>query len=58
MDQRHVRGVINVIRAEFVSNNNNNNFLIDVPFKVIFLGLNILGAAIDLLLAAFRGVSL
>jgi hypothetical protein len=34
----------------------NNNFLIDVPFKVIFLGLNILGAAMDLLLAAFRGV--
>ena len=37
---------------------NNNNFLIDVLFKVIFLGLNILGAAMDLLLAAFRGVSL
>jgi hypothetical protein len=38
--------------------NNNNNFLIDVPFKVILLGLKILGAAIDILLAAFRGVSL
>jgi hypothetical protein len=38
--------------------NNNNNFLTDVPVKVIFFGINILGAAMDLLLTAFRGVSL